>query len=62
MHPLKQACLICRYKLNQKGFTWDLGITKFQIMIPFFVSSKRYGFLWNHPGDGTVAVEDTTIR
>lgn len=41
-----------QWKLNQKGFTWELGVTKFQIMVPFYVSSRRYGFLWNHPGTG----------
>jgi len=50
-----------QWKLNQKGFTWDLGITKFQIMVPFYVSSKQYGFLWNHPGEGTVTVANDSI-
>jgi hypothetical protein len=45
-----------QWQLNQKGFTWPLGITKFQIMVPFMSSSKRYGIFYNHPGDGTVAV------
>ena len=51
-----------QWKLNNKGFTWPLEITKFQITVPFYVSSRQYGFLWNHPGDGTVAVGNTSIE
>jgi alpha-glucosidase (family GH31 glycosyl hydrolase) len=50
-----------QWKLNQKGFTWPLGISKFQIMVPFLTSSKRYGFFYNHPGDGTVAVGNASL-
>ena len=31
-----------QWKLNQKNFTWPLGMTKYQISIPFYVSSRRY--------------------
>ena len=48
-----------QWKLNQKGFTWPLRITKYQIMIPLLVSSRQYAFLWNAPGDGQVALADT---
>ena len=36
-------------KLNQKGYTWPLGMTKYQISVPWYVSNRRYGFLWNAP-------------
>ena len=48
---------ICgQWKLNQKGFTWPLRITKYQIMIPLLVSSRQYAVFWNAPGDGTVSL------
>eukprot|EP00041_Stephanoeca_diplocostata_P033770 m.1123353 g.1123353 ORF g.1123353 m.1123353 type:complete len:893 (-) comp24405_c0_seq1:378-3056(-) len=50
-----------QWKLNQKGFSWELGISKFQIMVPWYVSSRQYGFLWNHPGTGTVSVNNNNI-
>lgn len=31
-----------QWKLNQKGFKWDLRISKYQIMVPFYSSSKQY--------------------
>lgn len=46
-----------QWKLNQKGFEWPLGMTKYQIAVPFYTSSRRYGFLWNAPGTGTVSVQ-----
>ena len=45
-----------QWKLNQKGFTWPLRITKYQIMIPLLVSSRQYAMFWNAPGDGTVSL------
>ena len=51
-----------QWKLNNKGFTWPLEITKYQITVPFFVSNRQYGFFWNHPGDGAVAVGNTSIE
>lgn len=51
-----------QWKLNQKGFTWPLGMTKYQITVPWYVSSRRYGFLWNAPGGGSVDVQDTATR
>eukprot|EP01079_Euglenida_sp_SAG-EU17-18_P008827 gene8827-1583_t len=49
-------------RLNQKGYTWPLGITKYQIMVPYYVSSSGYGFFFNAPGDGAVDVGDTSIE
>ena len=51
-----------QWKLNQKGFSWPLGITKYQIAVPFYVSSRRYGFLWNAPGEGQVSVNPEQVR
>ncbi len=39
--------------LNLKGCILELAQRNSQISIPFYVSSKGYGFLWNHPGTGT---------
>ena len=33
-------------------------MTKYQISVPWYVSSKRYGFLWNAPGTGVVSVQN----
>jgi len=41
--------------LNQKGCVLDLMHRNTEVSIPFMVSSKGYGFLWNHPGLGQVS-------
>ncbi len=38
--------------LDQKGCVLDLMHRNTEVSIPFMVSSKGYGFLWNHPGVG----------
>lgn len=38
--------------LDQKGCVLDLMHRNTEVSIPFMVSSKGYGFLWNHPGLG----------
>ena len=40
--------------LNQKGCSFDLMHRNTEVSIPFLLSSKGYGFLWNHPGLGRV--------
>jgi alpha-D-xyloside xylohydrolase len=40
--------------LNQKGCVLDLMHRNTETSIPFMISSKGYGFLWNHPGLGRV--------
>ena len=40
--------------LDQKGCVLDLMHRNTEVSIPFMVSSKGYGFLWNHPGVGRV--------
>ena len=49
-------------RLNQKGYTWPLGLTKYQIAVPFYVSSRRYGFLWNAPGAGEFTASNTSTN
>lgn len=40
--------------LNLKGCTLELAQRNSQVSVPFAVSSLGYGFLWNHPGVGSV--------
>lgn len=40
--------------LDQKGCVLDLMHRNTEVSIPFMVSNKGYGFLWNHPGLGRV--------
>ena len=54
--PPAKAC--GQTRLNQKGYAWSLGIKKYDIMIPFYASSRRYGFFWNAPGSGLVDLTD----
>ena len=39
--------------LNKKGSTLELAHRNSQASVPFFVSSRGYGFLWNNPAIGT---------
>ncbi|MBT3272775.1 MAG: glycoside hydrolase family 31 protein, partial [Spirochaetales bacterium] len=48
--------------LNQKGCTMDLMHRNSEVSIPFMISSKGYGFLWNHPGLGRVALGRNDTR
>lgn len=48
--------------LNQKGCTMDLMHRNTEVSIPFLLSSKGYGFLWNHPGLGQVALGRNDTR
>ena len=41
--------------LDLKGCTLELAQRNSQTSIPFALSSLGYGFLWNHPGNGTAA-------
>lgn len=40
--------------LNVKGCTLELAHRNSQACVPFIISSKGYGFLWNNPGIGKV--------
>jgi alpha-D-xyloside xylohydrolase len=48
--------------LDQKGCTMDLMHRNSEVSIPFMVSNKGYGFLWNHPGLGRVALGRNDTR
>lgn len=41
-------------KYDLKGCTLELAHRNSQISVPFFVSNRGYGFLWNNPGIGNV--------
>jgi alpha-D-xyloside xylohydrolase len=41
--------------LNLKGCKLELAQRNSQITIPFYISSRMYGFLWNNPAIGRVA-------
>lgn len=40
-------------QLNKKGSCLELAHRNCQASVPFFVSSRGYGFLWNNPAIGT---------
>lgn len=48
--------------LNQKGCVLDLMHRNTEVSIPFLVSSRGYGFLWNHPGLGRVELARNDTR
>jgi alpha-D-xyloside xylohydrolase len=48
--------------LDQKGAVVDLVQRNTEVSIPFLVSSRGYGFLWNHPGIGRVELGATATR
>ena len=48
--------------LNQKGCTIDIFHHNTEYCIPFMVSNRRYGFLWNHPGTGRVELSNNGTR
>ncbi len=49
-------------RLNQKGCVLDLAHRNCEISIPFLLSSRGYGFLWNHPGTGRVELGHSLTR
>ncbi len=48
--------------LDQKGAVVDLVQRNTEVSIPFLLSSRGYGFLWNHPGIGRVELGVTATR
>ena len=48
--------------LDQKGCILDLMHRNTEVSIPFMVSNKGYGFLWNNPGIGRVALGRNDTR
>jgi alpha-D-xyloside xylohydrolase len=49
-------------KLDQKGAVIELSQRNTEVAIPFLLSSRGYGFLWNHPGLGRVELGTTATR
>src|SRR5579875_639788 len=49
-------------RLNQKGAVVELIQRNTEVSIPFLVSSRGYGLLWNHPGTGRVELGTTVTR
>ena len=43
-------------QLNRKGLTLELAQRNSQASIPFMISSRGYGFLWNNPALGRVTL------
>ncbi len=48
--------------LEQKGCVVDLLHRNMEVSIPFLVSNRGYGFLWNHPGTGRVELGKNETR
>lgn len=48
--------------LDQKGAVIELVQRNAEVCIPFLVSSRRYGFLWNMPGIGRVELGTNRTR
>jgi alpha-D-xyloside xylohydrolase len=48
--------------LNQKGCVMELTQRNTHITIPFYLSSKGYGFLWHNPGQGRVELANNWTR
>ena len=49
-------------KLDNKGCVIDLEQRNTEVCIPWYVSSKNYGFLWNNPGVGRVELAENMTR
>jgi len=48
--------------LDQKGLTLDLVQRNAEVSIPFVLSNRGYGFLWNNPAVGTVEFAENRTR
>lgn len=48
--------------LDQKGCLVDLLHRNMEVAIPWLVSNRGYGFLWNHPGVGGVILGNNETR
>jgi alpha-D-xyloside xylohydrolase len=49
-------------RLDQKGVVLDLVQRNAEVSIPFLVSSRGYGLLWNNPAVGRVELGQTATR
>jgi alpha-D-xyloside xylohydrolase len=49
-------------RLNHKGLALDLVQRNAEVSIPFLLSNRGYGFLWNNPAIGRVEFADNVTR
>jgi alpha-D-xyloside xylohydrolase len=49
-------------RLNHKGLALDLVQRNAEVSIPFMLSNRGYGFLWNNPAIGRVEFADNVTR
>lgn len=49
-------------RLDQKGCVIDLVQMNTEVVIPFLVSSRGYGLIWNNPGTGRVELAENRTR
>jgi alpha-D-xyloside xylohydrolase len=49
-------------RLDQKGVVLDLVQRNAEVSVPFLVSSRGYGFLWNNPAVGRVELAESGTR
>ena len=49
-------------RLDHKGLVVDLIQRNTEVSIPFYLSSRGYGFLWNNPAVGRVELADNATR
>lgn len=49
-------------RLDQKGLVLDLVQRNAEVTVPFLLSNRGYGFLWNMPGVGRVELADNGTR
>ena len=49
-------------RLNHKGVVLDLVQRNAEVTIPFYLSSRGYGFLWNSPAVGRVELAENATR
>lgn len=49
-------------RLNQKGCVIDLMQRNSKVNIPFLLSNRGYGVLWNHPGVGRIELSENGTR
>ncbi len=49
-------------RLDHKGLVLDLVQRNAEVSIPFYVSNRGYGFLWNNPAVGRVELAENATR
>ncbi|ETJ44709.1 Alpha glucosidase, partial [human gut metagenome] len=49
-------------RLDHKGLVIDLVQRNTEVNIPFYLSNRGYGFLWNNPAVGRVEFSDDATR